>query len=41
MILVDMNQISVASVMMHLHMSKNTVPEEKNLLTIGTLFLNV
>ena len=28
MILVDMNQISVASVMMHLHMSKNTVPEE-------------
>ena len=27
MILVDMNQISVASVMMHLHMSKNTVPE--------------
>ena len=28
MILVDMNQISVASVMMHLHMSKNTVPED-------------
>ena len=27
MILVDMNQISVASVMMHLHMSKNIVPE--------------
>ena len=28
MILVDMNQISVASVMMHLHMSKNTVPDD-------------
>ncbi len=27
MILVDMNQISVASVMMHLHMSKNIVPD--------------
>ena len=27
MILVDMNQISVASVMMHLHMSKNTIPD--------------
>jgi len=28
MILVDMNQISVASVMMHLHMTKKTKPEE-------------
>ena len=28
MILVDMNQISVASVMMHLHMTKSTKPEE-------------
>ena len=28
MILVDMNQISVASVMMHLHMTKQTKPEE-------------
>ena len=28
MILVDMNQISLASVMMHLHMSKNTEPDE-------------
>ena len=27
MILVDMNQISVASVMMHLHMSKSTIPD--------------
>ena len=27
MILADMNQISVASVMMHLHMSKRTVPD--------------
>lgn len=27
MILVDMNQISVASVMMHLHMSKRTIPD--------------
>ena len=27
MILVDMNQISVANVMMHLHMTKNTKPE--------------
>ena len=27
MILVDMNQISVASVMMHLHMSKRTTPD--------------
>ena len=27
MILVDMNQISVASVMMHLHMSKGTIPD--------------
>jgi 5'-3' exonuclease len=28
MILVDMNQISVASVMMHLHMTKQTAPDE-------------
>jgi len=28
MILVDMNQISVASVMMHLHMSKSTIPDD-------------
>ena len=28
MILVDMNQISVASVMMHLHMTKQTKPDE-------------
>ena len=28
MILVDMNQISVASVMMHLHMSKNKIPDD-------------
>ena len=28
MILVDMNQISVASVMMHLHMTKQTTPDE-------------
>ena len=28
MILADMNQISVASVMMHLHMSKRTVPDD-------------
>jgi hypothetical protein len=28
MILVDMNQISVASVMMHLHMSKGTIPDD-------------
>jgi hypothetical protein len=27
-ILVDMNQISVASVMMHLHMTKQTKPDE-------------
>ena len=27
MILVDMNQISVASVMMHLHMAKISIPE--------------
>ena len=27
MILVDMNQISVASVMMHLHMTKISIPE--------------
>ena len=28
MILVDMNQISLASVMMHLHMTKNTEPDD-------------